>query len=134
MSLTVAVWIIAITLLLGVAGTFIFLLGFQRDITRTLTEVEMTLKTVEKNIDMLSEELHKTLKNTTGITEETKNLIKNVNTITSLNAIFQPLTQIGGQKDFVSKIISIGKIAMGIVQGYNLYKNFIGGKNERRES
>ncbi|BAL80497.1 DUF948 domain-containing protein [Caldisericum exile] len=131
MSLTIAVWIIAISLLLGVAGTFIFLLNFQRDITKTLTEVEITLKTLQKNIDAISYELEKTLKNTTGITEETKNLIRNINTITSLNAIFTPLTQIGSQKDIISRILNIGKIALGVVQGYNLYKKLTGGKNER---
>lgn len=134
MSLTIAVWVIAVSVVLGVVAALVFLLNFQRDITKTLTELEITLKSVNKNINLLSEELHKTLKNTTGITEETKNLIRNINTITSLNAILQPISSFGGQKDFFSKIINIGKIALGVVQGYNLYKKFIGGKNEREQS
>ncbi|MGC8575758.1 MAG: DUF948 domain-containing protein [Caldisericum sp.] len=134
MSLTIAVWIIAISLLLGVAGTFIFLLNFQRDLTRTLTEVEMTLKTIERNIDMLSEELKKTLRNTTGITQETKSLIRNINMITTLNGFLQPLAQIGKQQSFLNQILNIGKIALGVIQGYNMYKKFLGGRNEREQS
>lgn len=136
MALTIAVWIIALTLLLGVAGTFVFLLNFQRDISKTLTQIDITLKAVEGNVNTLSEELHKTLKNTTGVTEETKKLVRNVNTITTLNAILSPLTQIQSKTNTgnLTKILNIGKIIFGIIQGYNLYKKFIGGKNERREN
>jgi len=66
MSLTIAVWVIAISLLFGAVVIVVFLLNFQRDITKTLTQIEGTLKTVEKNISTLSEEANKTLKNTTG--------------------------------------------------------------------
>jgi len=48
MSLTIAVWVIAISLLFGAAAIIVFLLNFQRDITKTLTQIEITLKTVEK--------------------------------------------------------------------------------------
>lgn len=134
MSLTIAVWIIAISLLLGIVGTFVFLINFQRDISKTLTQIEITLKTVERNVDLLSQELHKTLQNTTGITHETKNLIKNINTITSFNAMLQPLMQFSNTKDSFSKILNIGKFALGIIQGYSMIKKMLGGKNEREQS
>ncbi|MBP8612661.1 MAG: DUF948 domain-containing protein [Candidatus Atribacteria bacterium] len=130
MSLTIAVWVIAISLLFGAAAIIVFLLNFQRDITKTLTQIEITLKTVEKNLDTLSEEARKTLKNTTGITDEAKSLVRNLNTVLSFNAIISPLSNKSETKNIFGRILNLARIGLGVFQGYNFIKQFRGSKNE----
>jgi len=133
MSLTIAVWVIAISLLLSVFAIFVFLLNLERDLTRTLSQVDETLKKVQQNLDVISNELTKTLKNTTDITSETKSLIKNINTLTSFNMLLQPFTSNVSNKNTISRIINIAKILFGVVEGYNFYKKFLGGSYERKQ-
>ncbi len=131
MALTIAVWIIAISLLVSIFAIIVFLFNMQRDLTKTLTQVDITLKELQKNVNVLSEEFQKTLKNTTDITSETKSLVKNINLLTSFNALLQPFFPKTEQSTLLSRLINIAKIGFGIFQGYNFYKKFIGGKNER---
>ena len=130
MSLTIAVWVIAISLLFGAAAIIVFLLNFQRDITKTLTQIETTLKTVEKNLDTLSEEARKTLTNTTSITDEAKSLVRNLNTILSFNAIIRPFFNKSESKNMFGRILNLARIGLGVFQGYNFIKQFRGSKNE----
>ena len=130
MSLTIAVWVIAISLLFGAAAIIVFLLNFQRDITKTLTQIETTLKTVEKNLDTLSEEARKTLTNTTSITDEAKSLVRNLNTILSFNAIITPFFNKSESKNMFGRILNFARIGLGVFQGYNFIKQFRGSKNE----
>ncbi len=132
MSLTIAVWVIAISLLFGTAAIIVFLLNFQRDITKTLTQIEGTLKTVEKNVSTLSEEANKTLKNTTGITGEAKKLVRDLDTVLSFNAIFSMLSPRTSSRNIFTRLLSIARIGLGVVEGYNFYKKFAGGKNEQK--
>jgi uncharacterized protein YoxC len=138
-ALTVAIWVLVVEVSIGLVAIFVFLVSIRNEVKQTLKETHILINTVNEKVNLLSDELHATLKNSSEVTANLKNTVKKVNNtlsiingITLLAAFF-----IASRSDKTKNssflddnLLRIGKFALIAYQGFAMYKKYFsrGGK------
>jgi len=159
-SIEVALWIIAVEIAVVVIAGVFFLLKFFKRTDATLSETQDLVKNLEEKVNSIGKELEDTAKNATGATVHLKKTLENTEKATRfLNAALPIISLVllwrgisiplpsrvsvkdnsSGKKEggVMTTLNNIGKLALGIAQGYSIYKKYFGNKggerNERRK-
>ncbi len=159
-SIEVALWVIAVEIAVVVVAGVIFLLKFSKRTDATLSETQSLVKNLEEKVDSIGKELEDTVKNATGATVHLKKTLENTEKATRFLNTALPIISLvllwrGISIPFPSKVSvgssnsgkreggvmntlnNIGKLALGITQGYSIYKKYFvsrgGDRNERRK-
>ncbi len=149
--------IIAVEIALLVVALIIGLVIFVRKTRATLNDTQNLVKSLEERVDELSEELRKSLKNTTEATVHLKKTLNNTEKATSfLNAALPVLSLVllwkgitlplpssvniaenkNKRNSVLSTISNVGKWVAAVGQGYALYNKYFktrGGKKNGRQ-
>jgi len=137
-ALTVAIWVLVVEVSIGLVAIFVFLVSIRNEVTQTLKETHILINTVNEKVNLLSDELQKTLKNSSEVTANLKNTVKKTNnTLSIINGITPLATfSIASRSDktknssFLDNLLRIGKFALIAYQGFAMYKKYFsrGGK------
>jgi uncharacterized protein YoxC len=137
-ALTVAIWVLVVEVSIGLVAIFVFLVSIRNEVTQTLKETHILINTVNEKVNLLSDELHETLKNSSEVTANLKNTVKKINNTLSIINGITPLAafSIASRSDktknssFLDNLLRIGKFALIVYQGFAMYKKYFsrGGK------
>ena len=160
-SIEVALWVIAVEIAVVVVAGVFFLLKFFKRTDATLSETQSLVKNLESKVDSIGKELEDTAKNATGATVHLKKTLENTEKATRFLNTALPIISLvllwrgisiplpskvslgssnsTGKKEggVMNTLNNIGKLALGITQGYSIYKKYFGSRggerNERRK-
>jgi uncharacterized protein YoxC len=137
-ALTIAVWILVIEVSIGLIAIIIFLMNIRKEIKRTLDDTHKLINNLDEKVDLLGNELHSTLKNSSEITANLKNTVKKANNTLSIINGIAPFAAIfiasrrtnGSNKTVLGKVIKIGRYVMAAYQGFLIFRKYFsrGGK------
>jgi hypothetical protein len=149
-SIEVALWFIAVEIAVVVVVGVVFLLKFFKRTDATLSETQDLVKTLEDKVDSIGEELENTAKNATDATVHLKKTLENTEKATRfLNTVLPivslillwrgiaiPLPSSVPSRDkngkqsssLMTTLNNLGKLALGLTQGYSIYKRYFGNK------
>jgi hypothetical protein len=149
-SIEVALWFIAVEIAVVVVVGVVFLLKFFKRTDATLSETQDLVKTLEDKVDSIGEELENTAKNATDATVHLKKTLENTEKATRfLNTVLPivslillwrgiaiPLPSSVSSRDkngkqsssLMTTLNNLGKLALGLTQGYSIYKRYFGNK------
>jgi len=154
-SIEVALWVIAVEIAIVVIAGVFFLLKFFKRTDATLSETQNLVKNLEEKVDNIGKELENTAKNATGATVHLKKTLENTEKATRfLNAALPIISLVllwrgisiplpsrvyvkdnsSGKKEggVMTTLNNIGKLALGITQGYSIYKKYFGNRGGER--
>jgi uncharacterized protein YoxC len=137
-ALTVAIWVLVVEVSIGLVAILIFLVSIRNEVRQTLKETHILINTFNEKVNVLSDELQKTLNNSTEITANLKDTVKKtnntlsiINSIAPLAALFVVLRSNKSENNrFSDNLIRIGKFAIAAYQGFTMFKKYFprGGK------
>ena len=155
-SIEVALWIIAVEIAAVVIVGIFFLLKFFKRTDATLSETQNLVKNLEEKIDSIGRELEDTVKNASGATVHLKKTLENTEKATRfLNAALPIISLVllwrgisiplpsrvsvksnsseKKENGVFSTVNNIGKLALGVAQGYSIYKRYFGNRGGERD-
>jgi len=132
-ALTVAIWMLVVEVSIGLVAIFVFLVSIRNEVKQTLKETHILINTVNEKVNLLSDELHETLKNSSEVTANLKNTVKKVNNTLSIIKGIIPLAaffivsrsyKTKNSSFLDDNLLRIGKFALIAYQGFAMYKKY----------